>query len=104
MLLGEAIGGKLIDLEWTQVHPTGPVKPGNPDAEDQVSVERVLAVHTPLRLEFCERSARSGLHVDWKVGPSKLARWRFYSTSTQRNEASFNVRNQMFSATSVHLA
>merc|ERR1719418_282625 len=30
-------------------------------------VERVLAIHKPLRLEFFERSARSGLRVDWKV-------------------------------------
>merc|ERR1719464_1757140 len=30
-------------------------------------VERVLAVHTPLRLEFYERSAKSGLRVDWKA-------------------------------------
>merc|ERR1739838_708042 len=30
-------------------------------------VERVLAIHTPLRLEFFERSARSGLRVDWKA-------------------------------------
>ena len=35
---------------------------GRPD-----DVERVLAIHTPLRLEFYERSARSGLHVDWKA-------------------------------------
>ena len=30
-------------------------------------VERVLAIHTPLRLELYERSARSGLRVDWKA-------------------------------------
>merc|ERR1719476_627042 len=30
-------------------------------------VERILAIHTPLRLEFFERSARSGLRVDWKA-------------------------------------
>jgi len=30
-------------------------------------VERILAIHTPLRLEFYERSARSGLRVDWKA-------------------------------------
>merc|ERR1739844_102169 len=30
-------------------------------------VERVLAIRTPLRLEFFERSARSGLRVDWKA-------------------------------------
>merc|ERR1719414_2647349 len=39
-------------------------------------VERVLAIHTPLRLEFYERSARSGLRVDWKA-PFALARDTF---------------------------
>merc|ERR1719210_2333590 len=31
--MGEAIGGKSIDLEWVQVHPTGLVKPADPDAK-----------------------------------------------------------------------
>merc|ERR1719252_498193 len=31
--MGEAIGGKTIDLEWVQVHPTGLVKPDEPDAK-----------------------------------------------------------------------
>merc|ERR1712137_553793 len=31
--MGEAIGGKTIDLEWGQVHPTGLVKPDDPDAK-----------------------------------------------------------------------
>merc|ERR1712127_310116 len=39
-------------------------------------VERVLAIHTPLRLEFCERSARSGMRVDWKA-PYGMARDTF---------------------------
>merc|ERR1719512_684820 len=39
-------------------------------------VERVLAIHTPLRLEFYERSARSGLRVDWKA-PFCMARDTF---------------------------
>ena len=30
-------------------------------------VKRMLAIHTPLRLEFYVRSARSGLRVDWKA-------------------------------------
>merc|ERR1719386_464287 len=30
--MGEAIGAKSIDLEWVQVHPTGLVKPDDPDA------------------------------------------------------------------------
>merc|ERR1711884_509551 len=39
-------------------------------------VERGLAIHTPLRLEFYERSARSGLRVDWKA-PYGMARDTF---------------------------
>merc|ERR1711953_1307522 len=31
--MGEAIGGKTIDLEWVQVHPTGLVKPDEPDSK-----------------------------------------------------------------------
>merc|ERR1712242_200016 len=31
--MGEAIGGKSIDLEWVQVHPTGLVNPNDPDAK-----------------------------------------------------------------------
>merc|ERR1719421_410193 len=31
--IGEAIGAKTIDLEWVQVHPTGLVKPDDPDAK-----------------------------------------------------------------------
>merc|ERR1719389_1551573 len=31
--MGEAIGAKSIDLEWVQVHPTGLVKPDEPDAK-----------------------------------------------------------------------
>jgi len=31
--MGEAVGGKTIDLEWVQVHPTGLVKPDEPDAK-----------------------------------------------------------------------
>merc|ERR1719378_263749 len=31
--MGQAVGGKTIDLEWVQVHPTGLVKPDDPDAK-----------------------------------------------------------------------
>merc|ERR1712127_1133546 len=31
--MGEAIGGKSVDLEWVQVPPTGLVKPDDPDAK-----------------------------------------------------------------------
>jgi len=39
-------------------------------------VERVLAIKTPLRLEFYERSARSGMRVDWKA-PYNMAQDTF---------------------------
>merc|ERR1711988_1414413 len=31
--MGEVIGAKTVDLEWVQVHPTGLVKPDDPDAK-----------------------------------------------------------------------
>merc|ERR1719443_1938645 len=31
--MGEAVGAKTVDLEWVQVHPTGLVKPDDPDAK-----------------------------------------------------------------------
>merc|ERR1719253_290250 len=31
--MGVAVGGKTIDLEWVQVHPTGLVSPKDPDAK-----------------------------------------------------------------------
>merc|ERR1719372_17953 len=31
--MGESIGAQSIDLEWVQVHPTGLVKPDDPDAK-----------------------------------------------------------------------
>lgn len=39
-------------------------------------VERIFAIQTPLRLEFYERSTRSGLRVDWKA-PFSMARDTF---------------------------
>merc|ERR1719210_1953776 len=47
---------------------TGSVTYNKCDASGKPSnVERVLAIHTPLRLEFYERSATSGLRLDWKA-------------------------------------
>ena len=40
--MGEAIGGKSIDLEWVQVHPTGLVKPDDPDAKIKFLAAEVL--------------------------------------------------------------
>merc|ERR1712032_241889 len=42
----------------------------------RASGERVLAIHTPLRIEFYERSARSGLRVHWKA-PYQMAQDTF---------------------------
>merc|ERR1712241_12560 len=47
------------------------------DASDRPGdVERVLAINKPLRLEFYERSARSGVRVDW-TAPYSMARDTF---------------------------
>merc|ERR1719414_1395950 len=53
-------------VSYNKYDPSG--RPGD--------VERVLAVRTPLRLEFYERSARSGLRVEWKA-PYAMARDTF---------------------------
>merc|ERR1711963_727209 len=69
---GENVGERITINEETgmvtynKCDPSG--RPGD--------VERVLAIHTPLRLEFFERSARSGLRVDWKA-PYDVARETF---------------------------
>merc|ERR1711963_80806 len=59
--MGEAIGGKTIDLEWFQVHPTGLVKPDDPDA----------------KIKFLAAEALRGvgglvLDVDWLVDKFNL--------------------------------
>ncbi len=41
--MGEAIGAKSVDLEWVQVHPTGLVKPDDPD------VNRIVFYSSDLR-------------------------------------------------------
>jgi succinate dehydrogenase/fumarate reductase flavoprotein subunit len=41
--MGEAIGAKTIDLEWVQVHPTGLVKPDDPDARSSSWLRRRCA-------------------------------------------------------------
>merc|ERR1719327_1479366 len=56
---------------------TGSVTYNKCDASSRPGdVERVLAIHTPLRLEFYERSATSGLRLDWKA-PYAVARDTF---------------------------
>ena len=37
--MGEAIGAATIDLEWVQVHPTGLVKPDDPDAKVRLYIK-----------------------------------------------------------------
>ena len=60
------INEEMGSVTYNKCDPSG--RPGD--------VERVLAIHTPLRLEFFERSARSGLRVDWKA-PYGVARETF---------------------------
>merc|ERR1712226_1334264 len=39
---GESIGAKTVDLEWVQVHPTGLVKPDDPDAKIKLLAAEAL--------------------------------------------------------------
>lgn len=60
--------GELVTERISINEETGIVTYNKCDATGRPGdVERVLAIHTPLRLEFYERSARSGLRVDWKA-------------------------------------
>merc|ERR1711963_1202195 len=69
--------GELVVERITISEESGMVTYNKCDASGRPGdVERVLAIHTPLRLEFYERSARSGLRVDWKA-PVKVARETF---------------------------
>merc|ERR1719210_2392131 len=60
--------GELVTERITINEEKGTVSYNKCDANGQPGdVERVLAINLPLRLEFYERSARSGLRVDWKA-------------------------------------
>merc|ERR1712012_470412 len=60
--------GELVTERITINEEKGTVSYNKCDASGRPGdVERVLAINTPLRLEFYERSARSGLRVDWKA-------------------------------------
>merc|ERR1719429_1044822 len=69
--------GECVAERITINEETGSVTYNKCDASGRPGdVERVLAINTPLRLEFYERSARSGLRVDWKA-PYGVARDTF---------------------------
>merc|ERR1719477_427549 len=69
--------GEMVTERITISEEKGEVTYNKCDASGRPSdVERVLAIRTPLRLEFYERSARSGLRVDWKA-PFDMARDTF---------------------------
>ena len=40
--MGEAIGGKSVDLEWVRVHPTGMVEPDDTEAKIKFSAAEAL--------------------------------------------------------------
>merc|ERR1712127_598476 len=72
--------GELVTERITISEEKGEVTYNKCDASGRPSdVERVLAIRNPLRLEFYERSARSGLRVDWKA-PYDVARDTFSKT------------------------
>merc|ERR1719480_445948 len=60
--------GETVVERITINEETGMVSYNKCDASGKPgSVERVLAIHTPLRLEFYERSTSSGMRLDWKA-------------------------------------
>merc|ERR1711992_230605 len=71
------VTGELVTERITVNEEQGTVSYNKCDASGRPGdVERVLAINIPLRLEFYERSARSGLRVDWKA-PFAMARDTF---------------------------
>merc|ERR1719220_502115 len=69
--------GERVTERVTINEEMGEIKYNKCDASGRPSdIERVLAIHTPLRLEFYERSARSGLRVHWKA-PYQMAQDTF---------------------------
>merc|ERR1712226_1580001 len=69
--------GEMVTERITISEEKGEVTYNKCDASGRPSdVERVLAIRTPLRLEFYERSARSGLRVHWKA-PYQMAQDTF---------------------------
>jgi len=69
--------GELVTERITINEEKGTVAYNKCDSSGRAGdVERVLAINTPLRLEFYERSARSGLRVDWKA-PFEMAQDTF---------------------------
>merc|ERR1711884_137304 len=69
--------GETVTERITVNEELGTVSYNKCDASGQLGdVERVLAVNTPLRLEFYERSTRSGVRLNWKA-PVSTARDTF---------------------------
>merc|ERR1712032_1812388 len=69
--------GEMVTERITISEEKGEVTYNKCDASGRPSdVERVLAIRNPLRLEFYERSARSGMRVNW-TAPYSMARDTF---------------------------
>merc|ERR1719223_673227 len=78
--MGEAIGGKSIDLEWVQVHPTGLVKPDDADA----------------KIKFLAAEALRGvgglvLNADGKRFANELGRRDYMTGEMWKNKAPFRL-------------
>jgi len=78
--IGEAIGAKTIDLEWVQVHPTGLVKPDDPDA----------------KVKFLAAEALRGvgglvLDADGKRFANELGRRDYVTGEMWKNKAPFRL-------------
>merc|ERR1712032_847748 len=82
--------GEMVTERITMGEEKGEVTYNKCDASGRPSdVERVLAIRNPLRLEFYERSARSGMRVNW-TAPYSMAR----DTFSNIVQIEFHMRNK----------
>ena len=66
--MGEDFGARTIDLEWVQVHPTGLVKPDDPDAKIKfLAAEALRGVGNLFAYELGRRDYVTG--EMWKNEP-----------------------------------
>merc|ERR1712050_742237 len=89
--MGEAIGAKSVDLEWVQVHPTGLVKPDDPDA----------------KIKFLAAEALRGvgglvLDANGKRFANELGRRDYVTGEMRKNKPPFRLCLNKAAATEIH--
>jgi flavocytochrome c len=87
--MGEAVGGKTIDLEWVQVHPTGLVKPDDADAKVKLLAAEALRGEGGILLDnegrrFCNELGRRD-YVTGEMWKAKKAPYRLVLNSKAAN-------------------